>query len=66
MRGAQLLLAGTVLQQYCTAGDEEDDESEDGSDVIDVRRSTPHAFALVHNFFLQTGDCERDHPAIPG
>jgi DNA polymerase phi len=47
VRGAQLLLAGTILQRYCTAG-EEDDESEDGSDVIDVRRSAPLAFALVH------------------
>ena len=37
VRGAQLLLAGAILQQYCTVGEEEGDESEDGSDAIDVR-----------------------------
>lgn len=36
VRGAQLLLAGTILQQYCTAGEKEDDKGDDGVDVIDV------------------------------
>jgi hypothetical protein len=44
VRGAQLLLAGTILQQHCAASEEEGDESEDGSDVIDVRHSPPHSF----------------------
>lgn len=37
VRGAQLLLAGTILQQYCTASEEEDDENDNGVDMIDVR-----------------------------
>lgn len=51
-RGAQLLLAGIILQQYCTASEEEDDEGEDGSDVIDVRHSTSLALVFCSQFFL--------------
>ena len=48
VRGAQLLLAGTILQQYCTAGDGEDNESEDEdeSNVIDVGHQTLLTFVL--------------------
>lgn len=52
VRGAQLLLAGTILQQYYAAG-EEDNESDDESDVIDVRHSTPRAFVFIHNPYQQ-------------
>lgn len=50
IRGAQLLLAGTVLQQYCTAGEAVDGESDDGSEVIDVRHFASLAFVFVHAF----------------
>ena len=48
VRGAQLLLAGAILQQYCTAGEGEDNESEDEdeSNVIDVRHQTLLTFVL--------------------
>lgn len=51
VRGAQLLLAGTTLQQYCAAGEEEDDESEDGVDVIDVRHLKIIAVVFVYDLF---------------
>jgi len=46
LRGAQLLLAGAILQQYCTVGEEED-EGEDELDVIDVRHLTAVAFVFL-------------------
>jgi DNA polymerase phi len=51
IRGAQLLLAGTILHQYCTAGEEEDDESEGGVDMIDVKHSTRLAFVFLFIIF---------------
>jgi len=50
VRGAQLLLAGTTLQQYCAAAQEEDDEGEDGPDVIDVKHLTSLAFVSCSRF----------------
>ena len=62
VRGAQLLLAGAILQQYCTAGEEEGEESEDGSDAIDV--SFGVALICVRSQFLSTGGRKRSQPAI--
>ena len=56
VRGAQLLLAGTILQQYCTAGEEEDDESDGGAGVIDVRYPTSFRFDLLTICPGTTGD----------
>ena len=63
VRGAQLLLAGIVLKQYCTAGEEEDDESEDGVDIIDVRISLPR-FAPAYTLSLIIGRCKLDRTVI--
>ena len=52
VRGAQLLLSGAILQQYCAAGEEEDDESEDGVDVIDVKHLTLLVDSPVYEFSL--------------
>ena len=66
VRGAQLLLAGAILQQYCTAGEEEGDESEDGSNVIDVRHSTSLGLVFCSYFFIfETDDRKRGYTVIP-
>lgn len=67
VHGAQLLLAGITLQQHCTAGQEEDDEGEDGPDVIDVRYPISLAFVSCLRFFPseKIGEHKRDHTVIP-
>jgi len=56
VRGAQLLLAGAILQRYYTAGEEEDDEGGDGSDVIDVRlrQRLLRSFSFTISSYQQT------------
>ena len=56
VRGAQLLLAGTILQQYCTASEEEEDESDDRAGVIDVRHLTSLGSILLTICPGTTGD----------
>ena len=52
-RGAQLLLSGTILKEYCAVSEEDDDEGEDGTDAIDVRRLIPLAFVPSFTLFTK-------------